>query len=300
MDELNRRWPHKNRIGVSYPDAPYSRLRHGFRTTADGLIPILEDWSYLLYCLSRVPQLFVQLDQPCGRMTVRIGRKDLLASVDGRVAGSALIPAPNFEGWSRATAKLEACHCCGSPGGVQLYNEFGFQFIQMSAPSDLAPSGWASVLGDIALDRPAQAPVVASASTRDWGRLLCPEDAVEQHCCGVSCFQPLHAAYQMGLPLEVIARRYEVSLLHTYVIERFEREGYWAHCFGTLGGFSLDLYAVKRTVLHDEGGRLAWLLLGDGDAVLYELRAARELAAESAWQQIMQTQLTTGGAKDAY
>ncbi|MBT63002.1 MAG: hypothetical protein CML13_07300 [Puniceicoccaceae bacterium] len=134
-------------------------------------------------------------------------------------------------------------------------------------------------------------------TTRDWGRLLCPDAAIEQSYCGVNCSAPLAAAYKVGLPLEVTARRYEVSLVHTYVFERFEREGYWAHCYGSYGGFSLDLYAVKRTVLHDDGGRLAWLLLGDGDAVLYELRAAREVAAETAWQQIMQTRLKSEGGQ---
>ncbi|MDQ8207192.1 hypothetical protein QEH52_06715 [Coraliomargarita sp. SDUM461003] len=296
MDEYNRAQTYNNRSGFTFPEAPYSRLRYCFETTREGYIPLMDHWDYVLNCLSRLPELFVQLDQACGRMTVRLQRDDLLASIAGQFSSSALIPAPDYEGWERATAKLEACACCGSPGGVQLLNEYGAQFLQLSASNDLAPSGWASVLGDIALDAPLPERG-ATVPSRDWGRLLCPDAAIEQSYCGGNCFPPLAAANKVGLPLEVTARRYEVSLVHTYVFERFEREGYWAHCYGSYGGFSLDLYAVKRTVLHDDGGRLAWLLLGDGDAVLYELRAAREVAAETAWQQIMQTRLKSEGGQ---
>lgn len=117
-------------------------------TDSKGRIPLPNDWAYIFNTAAQHFQtLYLQTRHPHARIVTRFTPQTFeridphhLASADSQ--GLILRPNASTQIWAR----IQNCHCCGSPGRIEFRNQFNYEFLQLCAPRECPASDWARYL----------------------------------------------------------------------------------------------------------------------------------------------------------
>ncbi|MEM1222254.1 MAG: hypothetical protein AAGH40_05780 [Verrucomicrobiota bacterium] len=271
-----------------FPPAPANRLRYCFETTPEGYIPLTQDWSHLLNTVATLSYVYVQVDHSYGRMSMRLEREYLLDSLKGSSKSNGLLIEGNYLGWSSAFARLEECPCCGSPGIICIFNNSGKPFLQINPPSDLKLHEWARLLSRLAITRES-AESMSEIEAPEALMPYCPKQVTDLHVKGYDCLHLFGTIAMAELPLEFTIRAPEGALRQSYTIRNLKENGKVMLCSGELAGFRFPWPKIKRVVTFEENERVALLLIGPENRVLFEVRAQPDVAIESGWRTVLQS-----------
>lgn len=126
-----------------------------FRTDTHGNIPISSDWQHVFEETRQLNNYYLQTRHNHARLIIKspslefTGSKDKLLSVQTNGFLSL-----HTSHWHHATAQVDICPCCQSPGLIDFTGKYNTQFMQISAPSDLPIGDWATFVKGIAYESP--------------------------------------------------------------------------------------------------------------------------------------------------
>jgi hypothetical protein len=269
------------RTCMTFPQAPISRLRYCFETSACGRIPISKNWQLALNALARLPHTYAQIDHSVGRMSMKLSQGELIDSIACNAGERGLQFAPNFSGWSNGYAKIENCPCCGAAGSVSFCSHYGLQFLRFSPPNDLPANEWAQVLSGFAISPRYTAAEATTETTADCTSLFRPESAEDLLSNNlVGCLDRM-ARSQMAVTFTM--RNQQLTQWNHTEIMSLEVTEDQIFCRGSTMGFILKDSAVKRLSVNWTELGPVLLAVDQDDRILLEVNALPEEGAQSHW-----------------
>jgi hypothetical protein len=265
-----------------FPSAPISRSRLYFETLPDGRIPVTNDLSYVMHCLTSFTSLCVQAEHIYGRLSVLMNREEFKSNFAGPLLnGGAFFSHFKTEPCER-WAKLENCKCCGSPGNLSFYNSHGERFFQICAPHDVEPREWAIFLSLVTV-KPAILPESPTLCDSTSTHPIAPNKLEELHIPKWAFFKFLdylsksEECLQFNLPTAHLSFKRDFR-----IYEIFEDCGTLI-CRGNNVGLSLSLSAIRGFALIQNKTNESLLCLGTEQNVLMEISLSDNLKSAGYW-----------------
>jgi hypothetical protein len=124
-----------------------------FRTTADGRIPLTQDWLTLLTAARSLGRVAIQTRHAYARLVAfREVPEFFVCPEHGYVQALDGSLRLHFGRWHRAWGRLVECDCCGTPGRMEVHNAHGLEFLQICPIPGCEPAEWARFLETAAMD----------------------------------------------------------------------------------------------------------------------------------------------------
>ena len=275
--------------GCLFPAAPTSRLRYCFETMPDGRIPVVNDFNYVMNCLAEFPTLCIQAEHAYGRISMFMNREEfvpLFVSPVNLDAGSTDLSkaVQCHEVW----AKLEECSCCGSSGEISFFNSFGLRFLQISAARDTDPREWAQFLAMVAVAPRKELEPGEVKEPDEMPHPVMPAGAEEFNLSKMSFIKLLEKIaiseemFQFTLPTS------RFSLGRSFSLHQIYEEDGCLVCHGNKVGYHLSLRAVRGFAVQRIGGVETLYLLGNNQAVIFEITMLKGGESVDVWHGILE------------
>ncbi len=124
------------------------RANRCFATTADGRIPITNDWQRLLRAVTGPRPVALQSRHTSARL-IRLAPLPVDAVVSHGLTDAACHLQVDLDRITEVAGRLEPCPCCDSPGRIEFFNTVHSECLQLCAPAGQTPADWARTLSGL-------------------------------------------------------------------------------------------------------------------------------------------------------
>lgn len=259
-----------------------------FRTTADGRIPLKQNWAELLAAARSLGRVAIQTRHAYARLVafreipefIVCPEHGYLQACDGSMRF-------HCGRWHRAWGRLAECDCCGTPGRVEIHNAHSLEFLQICPIPGCEPGDWARFLETAAVDCAAPGspgPEASAAQMLPAGAFPClPVGARTVSNDAVDSVSLLNLLGGQGVPVRCALRTPEA--LHSRgVLTTYVDVTNGLLTAGEKGArFQIGLSAVRALAVSTNAHGDTLHFTGADDTSLLTLTAAAESDACASW-----------------
>lgn len=143
-----------------------------FRTTADGRIALVSDWTEIAGRLQPLDRIVIQTRNTSVRLIAVVSgaelARDLADAGPAAPAEHLRIHAPAA---MAAWARLAPCACCGSPGRIEGSNSAGLDCLHLCPTAECPVTRWSAMLETLAAPSPSRSAASFSAIPVEFPRI---------------------------------------------------------------------------------------------------------------------------------